>query len=69
MYREGTKLYKLYKKINKNDELKDIIKKPNHLRKIVIKTRKYPYLNKYIDEYLKIYSKKLIIKIVAVKHH
>ena len=59
MYQEGTKLNKLYKKINKNDELKDIIKKPNHLMKIVMKTRKYPYLNEYINKYLKIYPEKV----------
>lgn len=35
----------------------------NHLHKCIIKTRKYSFLNKYIDEYLKLYPKKSISKI------
>lgn len=64
IYKKNTKLHFLFKKIKEVNELENIIEKikitpQNHLHECVMNTRIHPFLNKYIDEYLKYYPNQI----------
>lgn len=63
-YNKDTRIYELYEQIRNEEYLKKIFMKKNkyessHLNKCVTNTKKYPFLNEYIEEYLKLYPEKI----------
>ena len=63
-YKENTKIYNLYEQIKQIDKLKHLLGRPKVTRisECALKTRKYPFLNDYIDEYFKLYPNKINFK-------
>ena len=74
-YQKDSKIYMLFEQIKKIRDLKHITSQSkeipnvcktyynsivyNHLHACVIKTKKYPFLNEYIDEYLNLYPERI----------
>ena len=74
-YSKNTKIYNLFELIKEKEDLNHLLiddrfdlshndyfsKGFTHLHKCVMKTKKYPFLNEYIDEYLKLFPKEIDI--------
>ena len=63
-YAKNTKIYDLHRRIFFYDDLKHLLfnnspRKSTHLHKFITKTYEYDFLNEYIDEYLKLYSRRI----------
>ena len=61
MYQKDSKLYNLFEKIKNIEGIVDTTNK-YHLHSCILKTKKCPILNDYIDEYLNTYPNKINIK-------
>ena len=73
-YRKDSKIYDLYEQIKKIAEMYPLLhdehiigrfikyyQEDSHLYECIVYTKKYPFMNEYIDEYLKLYPKKIHI--------
>ena len=66
-YPKDTKIHNLFDKILEDENLKYLSYlwvKPPHLHRLVLETKRYEFLNEYIDEYLHLYPS-LINKVIS----